>query len=145
MCYEYSWHCQFLTIRYRVITRLDRKVKEYGSWNQLKTTLRQQEIRSELGSLQTDMENIIANISISQNAVSSFAHRSNLVIHGGPFTVVEGRKRTTRASLTALEEAFVSNPQPNASLRKELAKTLDMPERSVQVCEIMLFLEKHRH
>jgi hypothetical protein len=55
---------------------------------------------------------------------------------------VKRRERTTRASLIALEEAFTSNPKPNAFLRKQLGKTIDMPERSVQVCEIVLFLEK---
>jgi len=55
---------------------------------------------------------------------------------------VKRRARTTRASLMALEEAFVSNPKPNAFLRKQLAKTIVMPERSVQVCEIVFFWEK---
>lgn len=98
------------------------------------------------------METIITKISIfhSRNAFSSFAHSpaSALAISSDLYAphAVKRRKRTTRISLTALEEAFVSNPKPNAFLRKQLAKTLDMPERSVQVCEIMLFfLEKHQH
>lgn len=86
----------------------------------------------------------MAKISIFDN-VRYASWLSGRAANGEPHTphVVKPRERTTRASLIALEEAFFSTPKPNAFLRKQLAKTIDMPERSVQVCEIVLFSEKH--
>ncbi|KZT08388.1 uncharacterized protein LAESUDRAFT_64995 [Laetiporus sulphureus 93-53] len=46
---------------------------------------------------------------------------------------VKHRKRTTRAQLKVLEEAYSKETKPNASLRKELAEKLNMTPRNVQV------------
>jgi len=117
----------------------------------MRTLLQQDEIRSELSFLQTAMENVIAKISIRNHL--RYVHSVNLPNYPAPgsFGILyephqsRRRKRMTRASLRTLEEAFVLNPKPTAVLRKQLAQTLDIPERSVQVCEIVLFLEKHEH
>ena len=46
---------------------------------------------------------------------------------------VKHRKRTSRAQLKVLEDVFRKDTKPNATLRKKLAKQLDMTPRGVQV------------
>ena len=108
----------------------------------MRTFLQQDEIRSELSSLQTAMDTVIAKIAIRNQIIhlSRYAHSVNLPNYPVPgrssilYEPHESRRRkgTTRASLTALENAFILNPKPSAVLRK-------------QVCEIVHFLEKHEH
>ncbi|KAJ3047996.1 hypothetical protein HK097_010979 [Rhizophlyctis rosea] len=49
-----------------------------------------------------------------------------------PFEI-KHRRRTSQAQLKVLEKAFADNPKPNGTLRRQLAQTLEMTPRGVQV------------
>lgn len=49
-----------------------------------------------------------------------------------PFEI-KHRRRTSRGQFKILEKAFINNPKPNAKTRKDLAESLSMTPRGVQV------------
>jgi hypothetical protein len=48
-----------------------------------------------------------------------------------------GRRRITRQQASILENAFSENTKPNRTVRQELAETLAISPRNVQVCRTL--------
>jgi len=139
----------------------------------MRTFLRQDELESELSSLKTDLENIIAKIPTPNH--SRYTHSAHLPRHSIPRSPWVHFTRHSRYAHSAhlpsypipgrpgdrfvpheihsrypwgdsaSEDIILFNPKPSADLRTQLAKTIDMPDRSDQVCEILPFLEKHQY